>query len=186
MGLSSASRSVSVSWSASKLSATAQRVPSGQVFGRRLRPARARPTILRHVISGHCQGSMLMSGVSSLRQQAHAAPGSPCGKRASMADNDPALLNAEDMLAAYARGQLSPVEVLQAVTERVARLNPSLNAFAVLNPDALHAAGESASRWRSGRPIGPLDGVPCTVKDLVDLAGFPTRRGSRTTSADPV
>src|SRR6202020_292181 len=38
----------------------------------------------------------------------------------------------------------------------------------------------------AGRPIGILDGVPCTVKDLVDLAGFPTRRGSRTTSPEPV
>ena len=103
-----------------------------------------------------------------------------------MPDTDPALLSAEDMLAYFARGQLSPVEVLQAVTERVARLNPNLNAFAVMNPDALRAAGESESRWRSGRPLGILDGVPTTVKDLVDVAGFPTRRGSRTTSADPV
>ncbi|HEY0424135.1 MAG TPA: amidase family protein [Rhodopila sp.] len=103
-----------------------------------------------------------------------------------MPDIDPALLSAEDMLAAYARQQLTPVDVLQAVTERVARLNPNLNAFAAMNPAALQAAGESASRWRSGRPMGMLDGVPCTVKDLVDLAGFPTRRGSRTTSADPV
>ena len=102
-----------------------------------------------------------------------------------MPDLDPALLSAEDMLAYYARRQLSPVDVLQAITERVARLNPNVNAFAVLTPGALQAAGESASRWRSGRPIGPLDGVPCTVKDLVDLAGFPTRRGSRTTSPDP-
>src|SRR6185312_16203066 len=68
----------------------------------------------------------------------------------------------------------------------VARLNPGLNAFAVLNPRALEAAGESAGRWRAGRPLGPLDGVPCTVKDLVDLAGFPTRRGSRTTDPAPV
>jgi len=103
-----------------------------------------------------------------------------------MPDIDPATLSAEDMLAYYSRCQLSPVEVLQAVTERVARLNPTLNAFAVMNPGALQAAGESESRWRSGRPIGPLDGVPVTVKDLVDLAGFPTRRGSRTTSTDPV
>jgi aspartyl-tRNA(Asn)/glutamyl-tRNA(Gln) amidotransferase subunit A len=102
------------------------------------------------------------------------------------ADLDPALLTAEDMLSYYARRQLTPVDVLQAISERVARLNPELNAFAVMNPGALQAAGESASRWRSGRPIGPLDGVPCTVKDLVDLAGFPTRRGSRTTSVDPV
>jgi aspartyl-tRNA(Asn)/glutamyl-tRNA(Gln) amidotransferase subunit A len=102
-----------------------------------------------------------------------------------MPEADPALLSAEDMLAAFSRRQLTPVDVLQAVTQRVARLNPGLNAFAVLNPGALQAAGESASRWRSGRPIGSLDGVPCTVKDLVDLAGFPTRRGSRTTSAEP-
>ncbi len=102
-----------------------------------------------------------------------------------MPQTDAALLSAEDMLALYARRALSPVEVLQAVTERIARLNPRLNAFAVLNPRALDAAGESATRWRVGRPLGLLDGVPCTVKDLVDLAGFPTRRGSRTTEAAP-
>jgi len=77
------------------------------------------------------------------------------------------------------------VEVLQAVTERVARLNPSINAFAVMNPHALREAGESEARWVAGRPIGPLDGVPCTVKDLMHIAGFPTRRGSRTTDASP-
>jgi aspartyl-tRNA(Asn)/glutamyl-tRNA(Gln) amidotransferase subunit A len=90
-------------------------------------------------------------------------------------------MTAEDLLSNYARRSLSPVEVLQAVTERVARLNPSLNAFAVMNPQALAAAGESEARWRAGRPLGMLDGVPCTVKDLVNLAGFPTRRGSRLT-----
>src|SRR5580698_2091343 len=105
---------------------------------------------------------------------------------ASISVSDPALLSAEDMLTEFARRRLTPVEVLQAVTERVARLNPALNAFVVMNPKALNAAGESAGRWRSGRPIGPLDGVPVTVKDLVDLAGFPTRRGSRTTAPEPV
>ncbi len=99
---------------------------------------------------------------------------------------DPALMSAETLLSHYARGTLSPVEALQAVLQRVARLNPGLNAFAVLNPRALAAAGESEARWRAGRPMGLLDGVPCTVKDLLDLAGFPTRRGSRLTSAEPV
>ncbi len=99
---------------------------------------------------------------------------------------DPALMSAEQLLLHYRRGRLSPVEALQAVTERIARLNPQFNAFAVLNPKALEAAGQSAARWQAGRPLGPLDGVPCTVKDLIDLAGFPTRRGSRLTSAAPV
>ena len=98
---------------------------------------------------------------------------------------DPALLTAEEMLALYERRRLDPVEVLQAVVERIARLNPALNAFACMNPKALEAAGESAMRWRAGRPIGALDGVPVTVKDLVDVAGFPTRRGSRTTDPAP-
>jgi aspartyl-tRNA(Asn)/glutamyl-tRNA(Gln) amidotransferase subunit A len=102
-----------------------------------------------------------------------------------MPATDPALLSAEDMLALYARRMLSPVEVLQAVTERVARLNPRLNAFAVMNPRALDAAGQSETRWRAGRPLGPLDGVPCTIKDLVDVAGLPTRRGSRTSDPTP-
>ena len=95
-------------------------------------------------------------------------------------------MSAEALLEHYRLGTLSPVEALQAVTERIARLNPRINAFAVLNPRALDAAGQSAARWRAGRPLGLLDGVPCTVKDLIDLAGFPTRRGSRLTSADPV
>ena len=103
----------------------------------------------------------------------------------AMPGTDAAVLTAEEMLALYARRALSPVEVLQAVTERIARLNPAINAFVVLNPRALEAAGESEARWRTGRPLGPLDGVPCTVKDLVDIAGFPTRRGSRVTDASP-
>jgi aspartyl-tRNA(Asn)/glutamyl-tRNA(Gln) amidotransferase subunit A len=99
---------------------------------------------------------------------------------------DPALMTAEQLLSLYARRALSPVEALKAVTERVARLNPRINAFAAMNPRALREAGESEARWVAGRPIGPLDGVPCTVKDLLHLAGFPTRRGSRTTDPAPV
>ena len=99
--------------------------------------------------------------------------------------SDPALMSAEDLLAHFARRSLSPIEVLQAVTERVARLNPGLNAFAVMHPGALEAAGESEARWQAGRPIGLLDGVPTTVKDLVDIAGLPTRRGSRLSDPTP-
>ena len=103
-----------------------------------------------------------------------------------MSATEPALMSAEELLAHYARRALSPVEVLQAVTERIARLNPEINAFAVMNPRSLEAAGESEARWRAGRPRGVLDGVPATVKDLIDLAGFATRRGSRLTDSAPV
>jgi aspartyl-tRNA(Asn)/glutamyl-tRNA(Gln) amidotransferase subunit A len=102
-----------------------------------------------------------------------------------MTATDPALMSAEDLLAHYARRALSPTEVLKAVTERVARLNPDLNAFALMSPNSLAAAGESEARWQAGRPRGLLDGVPVTVKDLIDLAGHPTRRGSRLTDPAP-
>jgi aspartyl-tRNA(Asn)/glutamyl-tRNA(Gln) amidotransferase subunit A len=99
---------------------------------------------------------------------------------------DPALMSAEELLALYARRALSPIETLTAVTERIVRLNPRINAFAAMNQQAVVAAGESEARWRVGRPMGMLDGVPCTVKDLLDMAGFPTRRGSRLTDPAPV
>ncbi len=103
-----------------------------------------------------------------------------------MHDTDPALMTAETLLALYARRALSPVETLKAVTERIAMHNPKYNAFAVMAPQSLAAAAESTARWQAGRPLGTLDGVPCTVKDLVDLAGFPTRRGSRLSDPAPV
>ncbi len=108
------------------------------------------------------------------------------GLEETMTPTDPTALTAEDLLLAYARRALSPVEVLQAVTERLARANPELNAFAVLNPRSLEAAGESEARWRAGRPRGLLDGVPVTVKDSIDVAGLPTRRGSRLADAAAV
>ncbi len=102
-----------------------------------------------------------------------------------MTQTDPALMEAEELLTLYARRALSPVEALKAVTERIARMNPWVNAFAALNPRALQQAGESEARWAAGRPMGDLDGVPVTVKDLLNVAGFPTRRGSRTSDATP-
>ena len=103
-----------------------------------------------------------------------------------MSDTDPALMSAETLLGLYARRRLSPVEALKAVMERVARYNPWVNAFAAMNPRALQAAGESEARWQAGRPMGALDGVPSTVKDLLHLAGFPTRRGSRASDSTPM
>ena len=99
---------------------------------------------------------------------------------------DPAMMSAEDLLAHYQRKTLSPLEALLAVTERIAAENPTINAFAAMNPQALQAARASTARWAAGAPEGVLDGVPVTIKDLIDMAGLPTRRGSLLTSADPV
>ena len=103
----------------------------------------------------------------------------------ALQDANPADFGAEALLAAYAANRLTPLHALQAITERIARHNPDINAFAVMNPGALRAARESAARWAAGTPHGLLDGVPVTIKDLIDVAGLPTRRGSNTTEATP-
>jgi aspartyl-tRNA(Asn)/glutamyl-tRNA(Gln) amidotransferase subunit A len=101
------------------------------------------------------------------------------------AAHDPAMMSAEELLDHFQRKTLSPLEALLAITERIAAENPTINAFAVMNPQALQAARASTARWAAGAPDGVLDGVPVTIKDLIDMAGLPTRRGSLLTSADP-
>ena len=85
------------------------------------------------------------------------------------------------LLALYRSGDVSPVEATSAVLDRIARLNPVLNAFCHLAPEeALASARASEARWMRKAPCGELDGVPVSVKDLILAAGWPTLRGSRT------
>jgi aspartyl-tRNA(Asn)/glutamyl-tRNA(Gln) amidotransferase subunit A len=92
---------------------------------------------------------------------------------------------AHELLALYRRGQTSPVEVTQAVLQRIARVNPQINAFCLVDEQAaLDSARASEARWQAhrqhGTPVGALDGVPTSIKDLILTQGWPTLRGSRT------
>jgi aspartyl-tRNA(Asn)/glutamyl-tRNA(Gln) amidotransferase subunit A len=89
--------------------------------------------------------------------------------------------SATELLALYRRGDVSPVEATQAVLQRIDTLDPLLNSFClVAHDDAIASARASEARWRRDEPIGPLDGVPTSVKDLILTRGWPTRRGSHT------
>jgi aspartyl-tRNA(Asn)/glutamyl-tRNA(Gln) amidotransferase subunit A len=88
-------------------------------------------------------------------------------------------LGAAGLAAAYARGETDPLAVLDAIERRIARINPVLNAIIARNPAAREEARLSAERHRAGRPLGALDGVPCTVKDSILAAGMPCTWGSR-------
>ncbi|GAB3720437.1 amidase [Nocardiopsis oceani] len=94
----------------------------------------------------------------------------------------PADLSAEQLLHAYSTGELSPVEAVESVLERIEQDNPALNAFCLVRPEeAREAARASAERWRRGEPEGRLDGVPASVKDIHLTKGWPTLKGSVTT-----
>ncbi|WP_374448541.1 amidase family protein [Stella sp.] len=93
---------------------------------------------------------------------------------------DLSFASAMDLLQGYTAGSLDPVAVTEHYLARIAAHNRALNAFCHVDADgALSAARASAKRWREGTPCGPLDGVPATIKDFFEVAGMPTRRGSR-------
>jgi len=98
-----------------------------------------------------------------------------------MPPTDLADCTASELLALYAAREASPVEALAAVQVRVARVDPVVHAFCLLDWDrAGTAARESEARWRAGTSMGALDGVPVSLKDLILTRGWPTLRGSRT------
>ena len=77
----------------------------------------------------------------------------------------------------FARGILTAESLTQAFLDRIAALNPRLNAIIFLNPDALADARAIDRRRAAGEPLGPLAGVPVVVKDTMDMQGFPSTGG---------
>lgn len=74
--------------------------------------------------------------------------------------------------------EVSPVEVVQAHLDRIAAVDPKVNAIVTLAGDALALARAAEADVLAGRALGPLHGVPFTVKDSIDTAGVATQRGS--------
>ena len=75
--------------------------------------------------------------------------------------------------------QLSPVELTRAVLERIERVNPTLNAFCTLTADtALARARDAEAAVMRGGPLGPLHGIPYSIKDLAFTRGVRTMSGS--------
>ncbi len=94
-------------------------------------------------------------------------------------------LSAQQLLECFRTGAVSPVEVTRAALARIEALQPTFNAFAWIGAEqALDAARASEQRWLHGSPIGRVDGLPTTVKDLLLCKGWPTRRGSLTVDPD--
>ena len=92
----------------------------------------------------------------------------------------------ERLTTAFRQGEVSPVEVLEALFDRIAADPDRINAFSVLDTEGARVAARAAeARYAAGTPLGPLDGVPVSVKDLVAMAGWTTQRGSRACADDP-
>jgi aspartyl-tRNA(Asn)/glutamyl-tRNA(Gln) amidotransferase subunit A len=76
--------------------------------------------------------------------------------------------------------RLSPVEIVDAFLARIERLNPTLNAYCTVTADQARAAARRAEEAvMRGAALGPLHGVPVSIKDLILTQGVRTTRGSK-------
>ncbi|WP_288900529.1 amidase [uncultured Sneathiella sp.] len=99
-------------------------------------------------------------------------------------NNDLAFATATELLDGYRDGAISPVEATKAALAQIEKYNGALNAFVLVDEDyALARARESETRWRAGTPIGLIDGIPTTIKDILLTEGWPTLRGSLSVDA---
>ena len=84
-------------------------------------------------------------------------------------------MGATALAAAYAKHELSPVDVVSGLFDRIERLDGELNAFILPDREGAMAAARGAeAEIMAGRSRGPLHGIPLGVKDIIDVAGLPT------------
>ncbi|MFG3041934.1 amidase [Streptomyces sp. NPDC048330] len=87
---------------------------------------------------------------------------------------------ATELVALVKGGELSPRELADHTLDRIATVDPALNAVVALDPERTRAEADALTeRLARGEQAGPLAGLPVLVKDLEDAAGFPTTRGTR-------
>ena len=86
----------------------------------------------------------------------------------------------DELRGALARGETTSTRLTEACLERIAALNPRLNAFITVTAEAALAAAHEADRTRAaGALVGALHGIPLSLKDLIDQAGVRTTAGSQ-------
>lgn len=86
--------------------------------------------------------------------------------------------SATALAALIRKGALSPVELLQACLDQIDQLNPKLNSIVTMAADAMEKAKEAEAAVARGDILGPLHGVPMTIKDTIETGGLRTTSGS--------
>jgi aspartyl-tRNA(Asn)/glutamyl-tRNA(Gln) amidotransferase subunit A len=100
--------------------------------------------------------------------------------RDAPAPDDLAWSAAGQIAAEVASGRLSALEVVQATLARIRKRDPLLNCFTAVTEQRAIERAHALDRARaSGKPVGPLAGVPFAVKNLFDIIGLPTLAGSK-------
>jgi len=98
----------------------------------------------------------------------------------ALAPDDRTWTKASHLAAEVTAGGLSALELVEATLVRIRARDPLLNSFTALTEERAHNRARALDEARaSGKPLGPLAGVPFAVKNLFDIAGLPTIAGSK-------
>jgi Asp-tRNA(Asn)/Glu-tRNA(Gln) amidotransferase A subunit family amidase len=121
----------------------------------------------------------LQQPASSVPPPAYSRPKGASSRLAAMAVMSVTTLPAHEIARLVTRREVSPVEIVDAHLERIEALNPSLNAFVYVDAEGARRAARSAEEAvRRGDPLGPLHGVPLSIKSSISVAGMPWETGS--------
>jgi len=98
----------------------------------------------------------------------------------ALAPDDRTWTKASHLAAEVTAGGISALELVEATLVRIRARDPLLNSFTALTEERAHNRARALDEARaSGKPLGPLAGVPFAVKNLFDIAGLPTIAGSK-------
>src|SRR5260370_28503844 len=87
-------------------------------------------------------------------------------------------LTFHDAARRFTDGNDSPRAYLERCLETIAQREPVVKALVAVNETGARAAAHaSAARWKAGRPMSPIDGMPVGIKDLLETPGMPTQIG---------
>src|SRR5436190_14665013 len=131
-------------------------------------------------MDGEAKGALDRRSVLRLGAGATVGAGLAQNAEAAVKPSDIVMLDAVDLATAIRTKRLSAVEVMSAYLDHIEAVNPKVNAIVALQDrgDLLKQAQARDDELASGKPVGPLHGLPHAVKDLQPVKGIRFTQGS--------
>lgn len=141
---------------------------AARIWGRGVTPR----AILRRRATGRALATSALVAASALVPAPALLPAELVGQEIDVVE-----MTTRDVLAGYAAGAFTAVELTRAFLDRIARYERHYNAFISMNPQALAIAAALDVEYAGTGPRGPLHGVPVVIKDNIDYGGLVTTAG---------
>lgn len=84
-----------------------------------------------------------------------------------------------ELASAISKKEISPVELIDLLLSRIDQIDEKTNSYISLNPEVRRHAEEAEKQILRGQPVGPLCGIPISIKDIILTESVPTTGGSK-------